>query len=79
MVARPGEVAWLGYPGKKGHASAERHIQALEKVLPLLPEGSEVLVLGDAEYVTIKYALKPHPDFQPLFHFQPLETCTHVG
>jgi len=32
-------MAWLGYPGKKGHASAERHIQALEKVLPLLPSG----------------------------------------
>jgi hypothetical protein len=45
-------IAWLVYKGKKGHASAERHIQALEKVLPLLPEGSEVVLLGDAEYDT---------------------------
>jgi hypothetical protein len=45
-------IAWLVYKGKKGHASAERHIQALEKVRPLLPEGSEVVLLGDAEYDT---------------------------
>jgi len=45
-------IAWLVYTGKKGHASAERHIQALEKVIPLLPEGGEVVVLGDAEYDT---------------------------
>jgi hypothetical protein len=45
-------IAWLVYKGKKGHASAERHIQALEKVHPLLPPGSEVVLLGDAEYDT---------------------------
>ena len=35
-------IAWLVYKGKKGHTSAERHKQVLEKVLPLLPEGGEV-------------------------------------
>lgn len=45
-------IAWLVYKGKKGHASAERHIQALEKVIPLLPTGSPVILLGDAEYDT---------------------------
>jgi hypothetical protein len=45
-------IAWLVYKGKKGHASAQRHIQALEKVRPLLPEGSQVILLGDAEYDT---------------------------
>ena len=45
-------MAWLVYKGKKGHATAERHIQALEKVVPLLPEGSQVVLLGDAEYDT---------------------------
>ena len=45
-------IAWLVYKGKKGHASGERHIQALEKVMPLLPKDSEVVVLGDAEYDT---------------------------
>jgi len=45
-------IAWLVYKGKKGHASADRHIQTLEKVRPLLPQGSEVVLLGDAEYDT---------------------------
>jgi len=50
-------IAWLVYKGKKGHASAERHIQVLEKVQPLLPEGGEVVVLGDAEYDTTEMLL----------------------
>lgn len=45
-------IAWLVYKGKKGHASADRHMQALAKILPLLPEGSQVVLLGDAEYDT---------------------------
>lgn len=45
-------IAWLVYKGKKGHASAERHIQALEKMIPLLQKESEVVLLGDAEYDT---------------------------
>ena len=43
-------IAWLVYKGKRGHTTAQRHIQALEKVLPLLPAGCEVVLLGDAEY-----------------------------
>ena len=38
-------IAWLVYKGQKGHATGERHIQVLEKVLPLLPEGGEVVLL----------------------------------
>lgn len=45
-------LAWLVYSGKKGHTSAERHIQVLEKVKVLLPEGSQVILMGDAEYDT---------------------------
>jgi hypothetical protein len=45
-------IAWLVYKGKKGHASAERHLQALEKVIPVLPPDSQVVLLGDAEYDT---------------------------
>jgi hypothetical protein len=45
-------IAWLVYRGKKGHTTAQRHIQALEKVIPLLPAGCEVVLLGDAEYDT---------------------------
>jgi hypothetical protein len=47
-------IAWIVYKGKKGHTTAQRHIQALEKVLPLLPSESEVVLLGDAEYDTIE-------------------------
>ena len=45
-------LAWIVYKGKKGHTTAERHIEVLEKVLPLLPEDAEVVLLGDAEYDT---------------------------
>ncbi len=45
-------IAWVTYKGKKGHTTAERHIQALEKVIPLLPPECEVILLGDAEYDT---------------------------
>jgi hypothetical protein len=47
-------IAWLVYKGKKGHASAERHIQVLEKTIPLLPKESQVVLLGDAEYDTVE-------------------------
>jgi hypothetical protein len=45
-------LAWVVYPGKKGHPTAERHIAVLEKLLRLLPEAAEVVLLGDAEYDT---------------------------
>jgi len=45
-------LAWVVYPGQKGHTTAARHIEVLEKVLPLLPENAEVVLLGDAEYDT---------------------------
>jgi hypothetical protein len=45
-------IAWIVYRGQKGHTTAQRHIQALEKVVPLLPADSEVVLLGDAEYDT---------------------------
>jgi len=45
-------IAWVTYKGKKGHTTAQRHIQALGKVIPLLPPESEVILLGDAEYDT---------------------------
>ena len=43
-------LAWVVYKGKKGHASAARHVEVLEKVKPLIPEGAEVVLLGDGEY-----------------------------
>jgi len=45
-------IAWVVYKGKKGHTTAERHIEVLKKVLPLVPKESKVILLGDAEYDT---------------------------
>jgi len=53
-------LVWLVYPGKKGHTSAERHIQVLEKLKALLPEGVEVVLMGDAEYDTTDMLLWMH-------------------
>lgn len=50
-------IAWVVYKGKKGHTTAERHIQALEKVQALLPAGKEAILLGDAEYDTTEMLL----------------------
>lgn len=45
-------LAWLVYLGKKGHISAERHIQVIEKLKELLLFGVQVILMGDAEYDT---------------------------
>lgn len=47
-------IAWLVYKGKKGHTTAARHIKALNLIKPLIPECSEVILLGDGEYNSIK-------------------------
>lgn len=47
-------LAWVVYKGKKGHTTAARHIAVLQKVVPLIPEGAEVVLLGDAEYDTVE-------------------------
>jgi hypothetical protein len=50
-------IAWLVYKGKKGHTTAKRHIEALEKVKALLPEAAKVVLPGDAEYDTTEMLL----------------------
>ncbi len=46
-------LAWVTYKGKKGHTTAERHIELLELLKPLIPTGGDVVLLGDAEYETV--------------------------
>jgi hypothetical protein len=43
-------LAWVVYRGKKGHAPATLHVEVLQKVVPLIPEGAAVVLLGDGEY-----------------------------
>ena len=66
-------IAWIAYKGKKGHTTAQRHIQALEKVLPLLPDDSKVVLLGDAEYDTTEMLLwmKKHTNWQYVLRTSP--------
>ena len=66
-------IAWVAYKGKKGHTSAQRHIQALEKVLPLLLAGSKVVLLGDAEYDTTEMLvwMKANTDWQYVLRTSP--------
>jgi len=45
-------LVWLVYRGKKGHTTAERHIEVLKKLKKLLPAEADVVLLGDAEYDT---------------------------
>jgi hypothetical protein len=50
-------LCWVVYKGKKGHTTAQRHIEALSKVLLLIPADAQVVLLGDAEYDTTEMLL----------------------
>lgn len=47
-------LVWIVYKGKKGHASAERHLDVLALLETIIPAETEVILLGDGEYDTIK-------------------------
>lgn len=46
-------LVWIVYKGKKGHTTADRHIQVLKHLKPLIPVGTELTLLGDGEYDTV--------------------------
>jgi hypothetical protein len=50
-------LCWIVYKGKKGHTTAHRHIEALTKVLLLIPAKAQIVLLGDAEYDTTEMLL----------------------
>ncbi len=43
-------LTWTVYQGKKGPTTAQKHIEVLEQLLPLLPEDCDVVLLGDGEF-----------------------------
>lgn len=47
-------LSWLVYEGVKGHAKAEVHILALQRLQAIIPETSDVVLVTDAEYDNIK-------------------------
>lgn len=46
-------LVWIVYKGKKGHAPAEKHIEVLQLLQEVLPNDTEVTLLGDGEYDTV--------------------------
>ncbi len=45
---------WTVYRGNKGHAEASTHIAVLEALQALIPEGTDVIVVGDGEYDAVE-------------------------
>ena len=43
-------LAWIVVRGKKGHFPEESHVELLRQVHELVPEGSQVIFLGDGEF-----------------------------
>jgi len=43
-------ITWLVAEGSKGHFSEESHITLIEQVNEILPEGADVMFLGDGEF-----------------------------
>lgn len=46
-------ICWLVKRGKKGHFSAEDHLWLFDEVRALVPEGADVIFLGDGEFDSI--------------------------
>jgi len=46
-------LCWLVKRGKKGHFSAEDHLWLFEQVRTLIPDGTDVIFLGDGEFDSI--------------------------
>lgn len=43
-------IAWSVVEGNKGHFSEDTHVRLLERVHGIVPEGSDVILLGDGEF-----------------------------
>jgi hypothetical protein len=43
-------IAWLVEKKKKGHFSEERHIELIQSVREMIPDGPRVVLLGDGEF-----------------------------
>jgi len=43
-------LGWIVFKGKKGHSSEARHLEVLQQVQCLIPDGATVIVLGDGEF-----------------------------
>lgn len=48
-------LAWLVVKGKKGHFPENQHLEVLKRVKLLVPDGTDVIVLGDGEFDGIQW------------------------
>ena len=51
-------LTWLVAEGNKGHFSEENHITLIEQVKEIVPEGTDVMFLGDGEFDGIQLQAK---------------------
>ena len=51
-------IAWLVAEGSRGHFSEIDHITLIEQAFDLLPEGADVMFLGDGEFDGIQLQTK---------------------
>ena len=47
-------IAWIVLKGKKGHLKEEIHLKLIEQLQKIIPEGAQVVFLGDGEFDGIK-------------------------
>jgi len=43
-------IAWTTVKGRKGHLPEDVHLELLDKVKPLIPDGTDIIFLGDGEF-----------------------------
>ena len=46
-------IAWIVKRGKKGHFSAQDHLLLFEQVRRMVPQGADVIFLGDGEFDSV--------------------------
>jgi hypothetical protein len=47
-------IAWIVVKGKKGHLKEEIHLKLIEQLHQIIPEGAQVVFMGDGEFDGIK-------------------------
>lgn len=47
-------LVWIVYAGKKGHTTADKHIEVLQLLYQLIPNDTDLVLIGDAEYDTVE-------------------------
>ena len=74
-------LVWIVYKGKKGHTTADRHIEVLQLLKALLPAQAQVILLGDAEYDTVEMLtwVKQETDWRFVVRTDPRIQLTELG